>query len=378
MLSIAHLIDSFLPITQGWMYNDIKLNTGCRNMVLCQYLQNTGVFPCNDIYPLFKSYSFAAVIDTLVARARARYRTGPYQVVINREKPDLLHGHFAPISWRHIELVKKTGLPLITTFYGNDVDKLWQKPVWHKRYQELFKTGRVFICEGPHMASRVKSFGCPEEKIRIINHSADLQRIQLYIKEKDAGRIKVVFVGLSRYKKGAEDAVRAFINIAGSIPELELHLIGDGLYRKTTYQMLATARLLNRVYYHGYLGTDAYLSLLGQSDIVLAPSKTAPNFDTEGGAPVTVIEALTAGVPVVATTHCDIPYIVTHGETGLLCAEGDVSALSQNLALLAGNKKTRKTMGDNCRETGRLRFDVNVRLQKLLDVYQDVLLRYRY
>jgi len=373
MVTVAHLIDSFLPATQGWMYNDIAFNRHCRNIVLCQYPQNLQVFPFQNVYPIHQRYSFAVSFDSLMVRIRAQYRLRPYLGVIAKENPGILHGHFAPISWRHINLVRACGLPLVTTFYGLDVDKMWRRRVWRTRYAKLFDIGKIFICEGPYMASRVRAFGCPEEKIRIVYHAADIERVRRFVKEKIGGSIRVLFIGLARYKKGADDAVRAFIKAAGSIPKLELHLVGDGPYRRKTMRILAQAGMLNRAVYHGYVGIDTYLSLLGQSDILLAPSKTGPDGDTEGGAPVCVIEAMAAGVPVVGTTHCDIPNIIAHGETGLLCAEGDWECLAEHLTMLACDVKKRGEMALSAKEYADKKHTIQRRIAELNKVYTEVI-----
>jgi colanic acid/amylovoran biosynthesis glycosyltransferase len=306
----------------------------------------------------------------LMVRACARYPSAPYRAVIERECPDVLHGHFAPESWRNIRIVRSTGLPLVTTFYGLDVDKLWRRTVWHARYRTLFAEGSSFVCEGPYMASRLESFGCDPAKIRVIYQAADIEKISRHRPEKSSSTLRVLFVGLSRYKKGAEDAVKAFIRVASRCRNVELHLAGDGPYRTKTQALLRKAGMTGRAAYHGFLDTDAYLSLLGSCDILCAPSVTGPDGDTEGGAPVCVIEALAAGIPVVATTHCDIPNIVVNGETGLLCSEGDVEACAAHLERLVTDGKLRRDMGDRARETAPARHDIAVRVNALALEYE--------
>ena len=63
-------------------------------------------------------------------------------------------------------------------------------------------------------------------------------------------------------------------------------------------------------------------------DVFLAPSVTASNGDTEGGAPVAIIEMAASGMPIVSTRHCDIPSVVLDGVTGLLAAERDSEGLA--------------------------------------------------
>ena len=73
------------------------------------------------------------------------------------------------------------------------------------------------------------------------------------------------------------------------------------------------------------LGFQPYSVLLEEAythHIFLSPSVTASDGDTEGGAPVTLIEMLATGMPIVSTTHCDIPEIICKGPEGPDCTSG--------------------------------------------------------
>ena len=71
--------------------------------------------------------------------------------------------------------------------------------------------------------------------------------------------------------------------------------------------------------------------------------------DTEGGAPVGVIEASATGMPVVASFHADIPEVVRHGESGWLAPERDVEALAAHLVGLIEHPESWPAMGERGR-----------------------------
>jgi colanic acid/amylovoran biosynthesis glycosyltransferase len=355
------------------MYNEITHNLEYNHAILCQYTENMDIFPFRGVYPVFKSYNLAAKVSMIIARARASYNPRPYLRVVKSLKPDLYHAHFSHEAWRNRELILQTGLPLVTTFYGLDVDKLPLRRSWKRRYPAIFAEGRVFIVEGPHMAKRLEARGCPAGKIRVVYQAADIERIRKIPRQRDDSRIRVLFVGLGRLKKGAEHAVKAFANAAKKNKRLQLHLVGEGAYRRKTEHILKEQDMLHRAVYHGFVDVNTYLSLLVSSDILLAPSITDPNGDTEGGAPVCVIEALAAGVCVVGTNHCDIPNVVPHEKYGLLCDEGDIDALSENLKQLAGDEKLRKTLSKNAYELSPERHDICRRVEGINRVYRSVL-----
>jgi Glycosyltransferase len=369
---VGHFINPFLPITQNWIYHQLRFNTECRHIVLCQTLENTDMFPRVAAFPAFAKNNLFARASMVLARARAQYFPGHYRKVIKREKPDILHGHFSWESWRNFGLIKKTGLPLVTTFYGLDVNKLARLPQWQRRYYLLFQRGAVFIVEGPHMADALRAIGCPENKIRVVPLGVDIDKISESIVPKDPAVFKIMFVGLEREKKGPLFAAAAFARVARKHKNLELHAIGDGPYRPPVKKLLAGSGVLDKCIFHGYVSFESYCALLGQMDIVLAPSVTAQNGDTEGGAPVVVIEAQAAGIPVVGTNHCDIPNIVVHNETGLLCAERDINALAENLELLVSDQGLREKFGTAARLRAREHFSIQRQVKDLNDIYRSL------
>jgi colanic acid/amylovoran biosynthesis glycosyltransferase len=81
----------------------------------------------------------------------------------------------------------------------------------------------------------------------------------------------------------------------------------------------------------GPLARTAYLNRLRSATLYLAPSVTAVNGDSEGGAPTTILDAQATGTVVVASTHADIPFLVKDEETGFLVDEGDTEALAAGI-----------------------------------------------
>ena len=370
MTIVAHFINPFLPLTQNWIYNQLRFNTACRAIVLCQTLDHADLFPLENVFPVFSGNTLAARASMIIARLRAQYPSGPYLKVIEREKPQVLHGHFSWESWRNFGLIKKTRLPLLTTFYGLDVNKLSQKRVWKKRYAELFTRGELFSVEGNFMAQALAGLGCPPEKIRVVPLGVDIERIRRWKKSKTDETVNILFVGLEREKKGSLYAANAFSKIARTNSRCILHIVGNGRFASPVRRLLIEAGVIGQCRFHGYLSFEAYGRLLGYMDILMAPSVTAADGDTEGGAPVVVIEAQAAGIPVVGTRHCDIPNIVKDNETGLLCAERDVDALAGHLNRLISDKALRMTMGEVAQQHAARHFSIQRQVEQLNELYR--------
>jgi colanic acid/amylovoran biosynthesis glycosyltransferase len=76
---------------------------------------------------------------------------------------------------------------------------------------------------------------------------------------------------------------------------------------------------------------DDVIARLVSSTVLIHPSVTASDGDSEGGAPTILLEAQAIGTPIVTTRHADIPYVVPEGPGVWLCDEHDVDALGRSL-----------------------------------------------
>jgi glycosyltransferase involved in cell wall biosynthesis len=145
---------------------------------------------------------------------------------------------------------------------------------------------------------------------------------------------EIVVVNVARLDpiKDHSTAVRA-IRIAGERdPAIRMLIVGDGPERKAIEQAIRNEQTESRIQMLG-LRSDVP-ELLAASDIFLLTSVSE-------GIPLTVLEAMGTGVPVVATNVGGLPEIVEHGKTGLLAPAGDAAGLADALVLLAKNAELR-------------------------------------
>jgi len=88
--------------------------------------------------------------------------------------------------------------------------------------------------------------------------------------------------------------------------------------------------------------------------------------------PIRVLEAMSCGTPVVASTVCAIPEVIENGVNGILVRPGSVEELSESICLLLGNPELRNRMGNNARQTILEKFSWTVNASKTLNVYQQI------
>jgi glycosyltransferase involved in cell wall biosynthesis len=122
-----------------------------------------------------------------------------------------------------------------------------------------------------------------------------------------------------------------------------------------------------RVRFVGPVANRDTVTLLHQSDVLVFPSLWHEPF----GLPV--IEAMAAGVPVVASRGGAFPETVVDGETGLLVERGDVDGLANALITVLGDQETRRNMGKAARARAEEVFSWDKAVFRWLDLYEQIL-----
>jgi glycosyltransferase involved in cell wall biosynthesis len=148
-----------------------------------------------------------------------------------------------------------------------------------------------------------------------------------------AGPVRALCVASLREKKGHRVLFEALASKRAELERIELDLVGDGPLRKDLEAEADRLGLSSRVRFHGDLTERAVARMLEQADVFVLPSVIEQDGDTEG-IPVALMEAMAAGLPVVASRLTGIPELVRDGETGLKADPGDVPGLACKLAEL--------------------------------------------
>ncbi len=106
--------------------------------------------------------------------------------------------------------------------------------------------------------------------------------------------------------------------------------------------------------------------------VFVAPSVTAGDGDTEGGAPVSLIEMSASGMMIASSTHCDIPGVIVDGRTGFLSPERDVDALTANLRRIVTERDAWPAMQAAGRAHIEAEFDARRQGERLAAIYHEI------
>ncbi len=174
----------------------------------------------------------------------------------------------------------------------------------------------------------------------------------------------ILFLGKLAPQKGIFDLIDALSEIRSAVPDVRLVCAGEGS-RVAVARYAERLGLADAVKFTGWVGPSGKRALLENAAVFALPSYAE-------GMPVSLLEAMAAGVPVVATPVGGVPEVVADGVTGFLAAPGDVATLSRLLRKLLLERALAAKVGAAGRETVRLRFAPERALPRLEQAYADL------
>lgn len=181
----------------------------------------------------------------------------------------------------------------------------------------------------------------------------------------DNGIVRVLFMGAIDHNKGIFDVLECFSRNRDQLKGLvTLDICGVGEEDKLL-KMIAVGGLKEFVFYRGWIDGEGKHSLLASSDIYIQPSY----FESFG---IAIVEAMSYGIPVIASETGGIPEIVRHGINGFLINPGDMERFLENLLRLTADAGLRKEMKGPCLATAALFTSANME-RELTKLYENLL-----
>ena len=170
-------------------------------------------------------------------------------------------------------------------------------------------------------------------------------------------------IGRLSPEKGHLTLFEAMRSVASAVPTARLLVVGDGPDRTMLQEYCRAHGLQDRVIFTGY--QENISDYYGILDLLVLPSLTE-------GLPNTVLEAMSFGIPVLATSVGGVPEII-EGDNGVMVPPQDPAALAQQLIRLLENQELRRTIGANGRNSLYPRFSPERRAREILAVYDELL-----
>ncbi len=250
-----------------------------------------------------------------------------------------IHAHFASIAADHaLALSLLSGIPFSLTLHGDDflVND-------HPSLQLICEHADAILTPSRYNADRIaERFSVPPSRIRVIANGVQPERFQPSVRESGDGRT-VLTVARLEPVKGIPVLIDAYARLKERGVPFRAVLVGEGSQRTAVEDQIRRSGLDGQIELRGDLPREEVEKELKRADIFALSSRAE-------GFPVSILEAMSCGIPVVAPEITGIPEQITHGEHGLLVKPEDPASLAQAMERLLLDSALRERMGRAARE----------------------------
>ena len=286
--------------------------------------------------------------------------------LIRSTRPDLVHLHsrigadvMGGIAAR------LTGTPVVHTRRVDNPEPPWLVALKYRLHDRV-----VAISEG--IGQVLLSEGLPAEKLRVVRSAVDWSRYQMPCERVTAAaRLGIptdaLLVGVVAQlipRKGHRFLLRVLPDLAKAHPKLRVLIFGQGPLQAELDAEIAAMGLADLVRLVGF--RDDLHQLLPCLDLLVHPA-------TMEGLGVSLLQAASAGVPILASRAGGIPEAVREGVNGILVPPGDVPALGAALGHLLADTGLRRRLGEGGRDLMQREFSIDAMVIGNLNVYRELL-----
>ena len=299
--------------------------------------------------------------------ALAWHATRRLGVLLGRSPRAVVHAHVAPREglWRQCAFVGAAlalRRPVVTQLHGGGYEAWFDAcstPARATIGSVLARSACVIVpCESLQAWVRSVTRAAP---VALVPHPVAMPATAAPL----AGRPNVVlFLGRLEREKGILDLLDAVAAVRAAVPDLRLVCAGGG-DREPIERHAETLGIRDAVKFVGWVGPSGKRALLESATVYALPSYC-------DGLPASLLEAMAAGVPVVASAVGGIPEAVVDGASGFLIAPGDSAALARHLRRLLLDRTLAARVGAAARETVRARYAADRAVAQLEEVYRAV------
>lgn len=368
----------FFPYVGGGSVHAYELykaliRQGCEIHLICNKMKNS---KDSEIMDGIHIYRAGVIGEVSSIYRRGRYILASVKKARELHKKrhfDLIHAHVFGGALAGVMAGKALHLPVVTTVHGL-YSKIWKEIA--EKGSFFSKQAERYIIRLPHdkliavsqmTARQIRELGVPLKKIEVIPNGVNLEKFnpkvqsakkQLGIKEDYV----VAFFGRLWKVKGIEYLVKAIPSVVEKIPNVKFIIVGEGPQKESLVKLVKDLDISGHVMFHAPIDYSKMPAYIRASDCVVLPSLME-------GLPVTALEAMACGVPVVATKVGGTPEVVKDGKNGFLLEPGRPKLIAEKLIKLLRNKKLRRRMGAAGRKFVE-KYDWGIIAERTFEVYQ--------
>lgn len=256
------------------------------------------------------------------------------------DKPDLVHIHssFGPSFYRKLPFIYMASWakkPIINHIHGADFDEFYTNSSEKKKRQikKVYGKCKILVALSEEWKQRLEKI-VPKEKIMVVENYSVLHEDALKERCLRQSNHEVLFLGELGRRKGCYDIPSVIEDVAKDIPDVKFILAGAGSAQDETAikQLIKEKGIEQNVEFPGWVRGNQKDKLLREADVFYLPSYNE-------GMPMSILDAMGYGLPIVSTNVGGIPKIVHDDENGFCFEPGNVMEMGKGIENLLENKR---------------------------------------
>ncbi|AGB42258.1 glycosyltransferase [Halobacteroides halobius DSM 5150] len=253
------------------------------------------------------------------------------------------------ICTRHMLLNSNSGLKKIASkFIGKMATKYIDK---------------VIVISNYHKNELLENDFCNEEKIEVVYNGINTNHFTPKPFNIEDNITRITQISRLEPHKGHLDLISAFERVYMDNKNIRLLIVGTGSQEKKLKRIVRDRNLEESISILGF--RKDIKAILNKTDIFVLPSY-------DEGFPLSILEAMSMGVPIISTNIAGIPEMIEENKSGFLIKPGDINNLKAKIELLINDLKLRKQMADCCMNKSRQLFDVSNMVSNTLEALKRI------
>lgn len=273
-----------------------------------------------------------------------------------------IHAHSCADAAHVVAMAELLGGPSYSLTLHGDLK------VYGVDHRQKMRNAVCVTCAGPHLIPQlVEQAGCSPERVASNLMGLDTQSFRAPEQRpgERAGLLRMLTVARLNRTKGHAYALRAMRRAIDQGTELSYTLAGEGPERAEVEAEIQRLGLTSQVHMLGTQSEEQVQKLLLTHDVFVLPS-----FGLGEAAPVSLMEAMSTGLPAISSIIGSTPHMVENEVSGFLVAQQDEAALCAAFVRLAGDLELRRRIGAAARKRATEEFDCRRTAQRLVELIE--------
>lgn len=369
-MNILILCDKFLPISEQFIYNQIRCLDNHNLFLFARKTINRELYDSHFKKELIWYNNPAHRLLYKIMKEKEQYPNHIQKLLQNFIKVnniDIIYIHYGTTATAYQNTINKIAIPVICAFHGFDASRKLNDPIYRDAIHTLEKSIFHFTAPSDYLVDKLNKAGVPANKITKIQYGTDIEKIDQVLPENDNLNRKITIIHAGRIvaKKGVPDLVKVFLKLAKNHADLHLKIVGGGEEETVVRQIINSSILGQKVEMTGPLNHLELIKAVKSADIFVLNSRETESGETEG-LPNSIMEAMTCNTCIVSTKHSGIPELLTNNVNGILIDPKNNDQLEEALNTLIQDKDLRLRLQTEARKTVENYFSLN-HMNKLIN-----------